>query len=269
MPLPLPHAEAASATTQAANLPFIRGAAMNLALEKQPVVRNPRCGARLLGANGNRSERRAEAMNYEGGSFHERTEFFMTLDDNEQHHARAILDEIFGQEGFLATISWVKRYTRSNNAKRFYSMKDHLVVYRRSQAVEYVKEPRTVTADEGYTNPDDDPRGPWITSSYVNPATKERRPSLVYPITRPSDGAQIEHPTHAWKYKSAEHLRHVAEQRLHWGQDGDADYPRLKLYLSETNKMVPVDVWNWSELGSSDDGGKAVKDASFERQNAG
>lgn len=185
--------------------------------------------------------------------------FFMTCDDNEQHHARAILDEIFGLEGFLATISWVKRYTRSNNAKRFYSMKDHLVVYRRSQAVEYVKEPRTVTADEGYTNPDGDPRGPWMTSSYVNPATKEQRLNLVYPIRRPSDGAQIEHPTHAWKYKRAEHLRHVEEQRLHWGQNGDADYPRLKLYLSETNKMVPVDVWNWSEVGSSDSGGKAVK----------
>ena len=185
--------------------------------------------------------------------------FFMTLDDNEQHHARAILDEVFGPTAFLATISWVKRYTRSNNAKLFYSMKDHVIAYRRSEAVEYVKEPRTATADEGYTNPDDDPRGPWITSSYVNPATKERRQNLVYPITRPSDGKQIEHPTHAWKYKKLEHQRHVREQLLYWGQDGDAEYPRLKLYLSESNRMVPVDVWNWSEVGSSDDGGKTIK----------
>ena len=186
--------------------------------------------------------------------------FFMTLDDNEQHHARCILDEVFGPEAFLATISWVKRYTRSNNAKRFYSMKDHLIAYRKSEAVEYVKEPRTVTADEGYTNPDDDPRGPWITSSYVNPATREERPNLVYPITRPSDGKQVEHPTHAWKYKKLEHLRHVTEQRLHWGRNGDAEYPRLKLYLSESNQMVPVDVWNWPEVGSSDDGGRVIKD---------
>ena len=174
--------------------------------------------------------------------------FFMTLDDNEQHHARAILDEVFGPERFLATISWVKRYTRSNNANRFYSMKDHLIAYRKSEAVEHVKEPRSVTADEEYTNPDDDPLGPWITSSYVNP------------ITRPRDGEQIEHPTHAWKYKKLEHQRHVKEQRLWWGQDGDAEYPRLKLYLSESNQMVPVDVWNWSEVGSSDDGGRAIKD---------
>ena len=186
--------------------------------------------------------------------------FFMTLDDNEQHHARAILDELFGADNFLATISWVKRYTRSNNAKRFYSMKDHLIAYRKSDAVEYVKEPRTGAADEGYTNPDDDPKGPWITSSYVNPATKAQRQNLVYPVTRPSTGEPVEHPTHAWKYSPEEHQKHVQENRLWWGQNGDADYPRLKLHLSEANQMVPVDVWMWSEVGSSDDGGKTVKE---------
>ena len=185
---------------------------------------------------------------------------FITLDDNEQHHARAILYELFGRSGFLACVSWVKRYTRSNNAKLFYSMKDHMLVYRKSESVEEVKEPRTVAADEGYTNPDDDPRGPWITSSYVNPAIKEKRQNLVYPIFRPSDGMRIEHPTHAWKYQKLEHQRHVKEQRLYWGQDGTAEYPRLKLYLSESDPMVPVDVWNWSEVGSSDDGGRAVKE---------
>ena len=185
--------------------------------------------------------------------------FFITLDDNEQHHARAILDELFGPKCFLATISWVKRYTRSNNANLFYSMKDHLIVYRRTEAVEYVKEPRTPTADKGYANPDNDPRGPWITSSYVNPARKEKRRNLVYKITRPSTEDEIEHPTHAWKYSPSEHQRHVREHRLWWGQSGDAEYPRLKIYLSKSDKMVPVDVWNWSEVGSSDDGGNAIK----------
>ena len=186
--------------------------------------------------------------------------YFMTLDDNEHHHARAILDELFGDENFLATISWVKRYTRSNNANRFYSMKDHLIAYRKSEAVEYVKEPRTNAADGGYTNPDDDPRGPWITSSYVNPATKEKRKNLVYPIMRPSNRGPVEHPSHAWKYSSDEHQRHVQEERLWWGQNDAAEYPRLKIYLSEARKMVPVDVWVWKEVGSSDDGGNTIKD---------
>ena len=184
---------------------------------------------------------------------------FWTVDDNEQHHARMMLDEMFGPDCFLATISWVKRYTRSNNANLFYSMKDHVLVYRRTAAVERVKEPRTGAADEGYTNPDGDPRGPWMTSSYVNPATKERRPNLVYAIERPGTAEIVEHPTHAWKYARTEHARHVAESRLWWGNDGRAEYPRLKLYLADARSMVPVDVWDWREVGSSDDGSDIVK----------
>lgn len=184
---------------------------------------------------------------------------FWTVDDNEQHHARMMLEDMFGPGCFLATISWVKRYTRSNNANLFYSMKDHLLVYRRSTAVEEIKEPRTDAADEGYANPDNDPRGPWITSSYVNPATKEKRKNLTYAIHRPGTEESVEHPTHAWKYSTAEHARHVAENRLWWGADGSAEYPRLKLYLAEARSMVPVDVWNWQDVGSSDDGSAIVK----------
>lgn len=185
--------------------------------------------------------------------------FWVTLDDNEVHHARAILDEIFGAENFLANVEWVKRYTRSNNAKMFYSMRDHLLVYRKSGDLQTIKEPRSDETDAGYQNSDNDSRGPWITSSYVNPATREERQKLCYKITRPSDGKIVEHPTHAWKYSEAKHERHVAENRLWWAADGMAEYPRLKLFLEEARDVVPVDIWNWDEVGSSDDGGGEIK----------
>lgn len=184
---------------------------------------------------------------------------WITLDDNESHHARAVLDEIFGQTNFLACVEWVKRYTRSNNAKMFYSMRDHLLVYRKSDELKLIKEPRSNDTDAGYRNPDRDNRGPWITSSYVNPARKEERPNLCYPIRRPVNGQSVGHPTHAWKYSEEEHKRHVEERRLWWGADGMAEYPRLKLFLGEAGAIVPVDIWNWDEVGSSDDGGAEIK----------
>lgn len=184
---------------------------------------------------------------------------WITLDDNEVNRARAVLDEIFGEEHFLANISWVKRYTRSNNAKMFYSMKDAVIVYRKSPLLDTIKEPRNEKSDSGYDNPDKDKRGPWMTSSYVNPATKEERRNLVYPIKNPFTGKTVNHPSHAWKYSKEEHERHVKERLLWWGSDGKAEYPRLKLFLMEAEKLVPVDVWNYSEVGSSDDGGNEVK----------
>ena len=85
---------------------------------------------------------------------------FICIDDNEQHRLRAVLDEIFGEDNFVACISWVKRYTRSNNAKMFYSQKDSILCYRRTPLLNVIKEGRTEKADAGYDNPDKDPRGP-------------------------------------------------------------------------------------------------------------
>ncbi len=184
---------------------------------------------------------------------------WITLDDNEIHRARAMLDGIFGEQNFIANISWIKRYTRSNNAKMFYSLKDNLLVYRKSAALSVIKEPRSQAADDGYSNPDEDHRGPWMTSSYVNPATRDQRQNLCYGILNPHTDQEVFHPTHAWKYGLDEHKRHVEENLLWWGAEGDAMYPRLKLFLDEAGLMVPVDVWNYTEVGSSDDGGDEIK----------
>jgi adenine-specific DNA-methyltransferase len=170
-----------------------------------------------------------------------------------------MLDEIFGASNFVACIAWEKRYTRSNNANRFYSLKDYVLAFRKTDLVSSIKELRNEKSDQSYDNPDKDPRGPWMTSSYINPATKERRKKLVYSIDNPFTGARVEHPTHAWKYKQTEHKKHVQEKRLWWGQNGEAEYPRLKLFLSEMGDLVPVDLWDYKTTGTTDEGGTEIK----------
>ncbi len=184
---------------------------------------------------------------------------WIALDDNESHRLRLLLDEIFGETNFIACVTWRKRYTRSNNAKMFYSQKDNIIAYRKSEKLNVMKEPRNEKSDGNYANPDNDPRGPWITASYVNPAKKEDRQNLVYGIVNPFSKATVEHPTHACKHGLTENKRHIEEKRLWWGVDGKAEFPRLKLYLSESEQLVPVDFWDYSEAGSSDDGSFIVK----------
>ena len=185
---------------------------------------------------------------------------FLTIDFVEVSKLRLLCDSVFGTDNFLADVAWEKRYTRSNNAKRFYSLKDTLLCYRASEALDVIREARSDKSKSNYTNPDDDPRGPWISSSYVNPATKAQRPNLVYVIQNPITGKAVEHPSHAWKYDSDTHRQHVKDNRLYWGQDGSYEFPRLKSFLSEAKEgMVPIDVWHYKETGTTDDGGKALK----------
>jgi len=185
---------------------------------------------------------------------------FVSLDDTESALCRLLLDEIFGITNFLAIIAWEKRYTRSNNAKLFYSVKDTILVYRKSPAVSFLREARTEKSDSIYKNPDNDPRGSWTSASYVNPATKEKRPNLVYPIINPNNNLEINHPTHAWKFEYAEHLRHVEDNRIWWGKKGNAKYPRLKVFPKTENAgLVPVDIWKHEDSGTTDEGGAELK----------
>jgi len=185
---------------------------------------------------------------------------FASIDDGEVANLRIVFDELFGEENFVAQIAWEKRYTRSNNAKRFYSLKDSIIVYRKSEELEYIKENRTDKSDSNYSNLDNDPKGLWTTSSYVNPATKDARPNLVYGIENQFTGEIVHHPTHAWKHSKDANQQHIREKRLWWGKNGKAQYPRLKIYLSEqTDGLVPIDVWDYKSSGTTDDGGSEIK----------
>ena len=186
---------------------------------------------------------------------------FISMDDHEIHHLRKICDEIFGEENFLVNIIWEKRYTRSNNSKLFGTMTEHVLCYRRSNELVNIKEPRNEKSDEIYSNPDNDERGAWTSVSYVNPASREERPNLCYPINNPITGQIVEHPTNAWKYEYATYLQHVSENKLYWGQDGNNTYPRLKKFLSEMEGgMVPSNFWKREDVGTTDQASADLED---------
>ena len=186
---------------------------------------------------------------------------FISIDDNEVHHLRMLMDEILGRENFLADIIWQHRYGRSNNAKLFSNQREHVIVYRKSDAVSHIRVKRNKELNETYSNPDNDSRGSWVSASYVNPATKEQRPNLVYPLTNPYTGKSVNHPTHAWKYSQSTHEKHVREDRLWWGLDGNLRYPRLKNFLSESEEkgIVPIDLMLADIAGTTDEGTKQLQ----------
>ncbi len=187
---------------------------------------------------------------------------FISIDDNEQRHLHMLMDEIFGEENFLASIVWQHRYGRSNNAKLFSNQREHIITYRKSDAVTHIRVKRDESLNQTYKNPDNDPRGRWISSSYVNPATKEQRPNLVYSVTNPHTNQVIDHPTHAWKYSQSAHQSHVEDNRLWWGVDGKFKYPRLKNFLfeSEQKGIVPVDLMLADTGGTTDEGTRQLQD---------
>jgi adenine-specific DNA-methyltransferase len=186
---------------------------------------------------------------------------FISIDDNEVHHLRKLCDEVFGEENFIADIIWEKRYGRSNDAKLMASQIDHIILYRKSDKVDRLREPRDEKSDEIYSNPDNDPRGDWTSVSFVSQRTKDERPNLAYKIKNPFTNVIIEHPTNSWKYSEEKYFELLNDNRFYWGKDGSQKYPRIKRFLSELSEgMVPVNLWKLQDVGSGDIGTKEVED---------
>src|SRR5579864_535178 len=87
---------------------------------------------------------------------------FVSIDDHEMHHLRLVMNEVFGEENFVATVIWQKVYSPKNSAKHFSADHDYIVVYaRRADIWRPELLPRTEEMEARYDNPDNDPRGPW------------------------------------------------------------------------------------------------------------
>jgi len=186
---------------------------------------------------------------------------FVTVDDNEVHNLRCSLNEIFGEENFVAQVEWQKRYTRSNNTDGFTSVIDHVCIYQRSEAFRVNLLKRDEAADARFTNPDDDPRGPWKATPFLNQVAPERRPNLCYPITNPNTGKTTAPDKKAWRYERAVFERLALEDRLFWGIDGTRDVPDIKTFLSEVRQgMTPINFWSHQYAAHTDAANREVKE---------
>ncbi len=179
---------------------------------------------------------------------------FISIDDNEVANLRRLCDEVFGESNFQADVSWQKRYTRSNNTRDFTTVVEHILVYSRSDRFQVNLLPRTDEADGRYANPDKDPRGPWKGASFLNPATPQQRPNLCYPITNPNTGQTTEPTTNAWRRSKDEFVRLRDEGLLYWGADGRSPVPSIKMFLSEARGLTPINFWEHTYAGNTDDG---------------
>ena len=184
---------------------------------------------------------------------------FVHIDDNEVHNLRLIMNEIFGEENFVAQIVWEKRYGRSNDVKFFSSVTDYILLYRKTSSLTMLREPREESTNEIYSNPDNDPRGSWTSVSFVSQRTKEERKNLAYKIKNPFTGKEVEHPVNSWKYSFEKYEKLQKEDRFYWGKDGKQKYPRIKRFLSELPEgLVSVNLWKHQEVGTGEIGTREV-----------
>ena len=190
--------------------------------------------------------------------------FWMTLDDNEIHRARMMCDEIFGEENFVATFIWQKKYAVSSDSKGIPAMHDYVLCYQRTSDFAPTLLPRTDKQDDAYTNPDNDPRGLWRSDNLLRNEYRERD---CYGIKNPITNEEFFPPAGAsWRHPKAKVLEMISEGRIYFGKEGKGR-PVPKRFLSEVKQGVVASAWlPHTEAGHTDEAKKIIKEIFSERQ---
>ena len=174
---------------------------------------------------------------------------FVSIDDNEQHHLRMLMDDIFGTENFITSFVWNKKNVVQNDAKFASVNHEYVICYRKNEIFKCFNSlPRSEKANRRYKNLDDDPRGPWQS---VALQAKSGTLENVYAVTFPN-GVSWTPPSGTFpKFTKDRLLSLYDEGRLFFGKGGK-NVPRLKKYLSEVQTgMVSNSVLTTDEVGST------------------
>ncbi|MBT9159694.1 MAG: hypothetical protein DDT26_00955 [Dehalococcoidia bacterium] len=151
---------------------------------------------------------------------------FISIDDGEVQNTKKICDEIFGPDKFIASFVWKSRQNIDNRTTTGASVDHEYVLC-------YGREIRgSERKIEQYTNPDNDPRGDWVSANMVGIATADRRPNLHYDLIDPATGINYGCPPMGWRYDRNTMARLIKEDRILWPSSADGR-PRRKAFLSE------------------------------------
>ena len=177
---------------------------------------------------------------------------FVSIDHGEVHNLRNIMNEIFGEENFITDIVWQKKYSRQNDAKYFSDNHEYILCYAKNKSNCIINLlPRTEEQNKRYDNPDNDPRGPWMSD---NLTVKTYSKDYDYEIETPS-GRKINPPNgRCWRMSKNKFVELVKDNRITYGSSGK-NTPRLKRFLSEVKDgLVPITLWLRDDVGDTQEG---------------
>ena len=186
---------------------------------------------------------------------------WVTIDDNEAHYLKVLMDEVFGRGNFVANVMWEKKFSPQNDAHQLSINHDHVLVFaKRTELWRPKLLPRSSKQLGNFKNPDADARGDWLSVDYTCAKTRDERPNLYYPIRNPLTGKEVlPSPTRVWAYDRESTQKNQDANLLFWGVKGENERPRLKKFIDSVQAgTVPTTVWRHDEVGNNQDAKKEV-----------
>ena len=182
---------------------------------------------------------------------------FISISDVEFSNLKKICDEIFGEFNYLGDILWNSTKSVTNTALISVSHTYNLIYFKNKEY--YIKnrsEFRLPDDGEGFSNPDNDPRGPWKADPFQ---VGGWRPNQQYEIVNPNTGKVYKpNPDCSWKNDYENYKKLVEDNRIVFGKNGQGG-PLRKRFLSEAKERGKVTKTWWDDVETTTNGTQLLK----------
>ena len=190
---------------------------------------------------------------------------WIAIDDNEAHYLKVLCDEVFGRSAFIANIVWQSKDTPGNNATGIAETHNHILGYKKTDRFTPNLLSRTEKQLKNYSNPDSDPRGPWLGT----PLTRAEHRDRDYYAIKNTAGQDVYPPKGSrWRRPPAKMRQLEKDKRIWWGKKGDATFPMEKKFLTEVKEGVVNQTWWPYDFAGSTRNASAEMKAIFEGSKA-
>ena len=180
---------------------------------------------------------------------------FVSIDDNEQAYLKVLMDDIFGEEHFIACLIWEKCFAPKNNSLQFSVRHDYILVYSKNLNFNIQRLPKDEKQLERYVNKDNDERGLWISDNITVINSNNN-----YPVFNKKIKSEvIPMKGRGWGISKEKFLELDSDNRIYWPSYGSG-VPRLKRFLSEVQEgRVPETILFHNKVGHNQEGTQELK----------
>ncbi len=179
---------------------------------------------------------------------------FISIDDNEQSNLKLICDDIFGEENFEGHVHWRRRSNQPNDKTKLIGLAaEHIMVYSRNSAKLKEKGVGKIALTGDFSNPDNDPRGPWASKPWKSGSDQS---GTRYSITTPT-GVVLDEE---WMGDESTYQLLLADNRIIFPRGG-AGMPRKKYFKSEREAegQCACNWWSHEIYGNNQEAGKELE----------
>lgn len=158
---------------------------------------------------------------------------FVSIDKNNQAHLKVLMDEIFGEENFIDSLTWLKKSSAKGVPPKnmIVNIHEYILAYSKTSEYKFIGRSRSL---EGFSNPDNDPRGPWRNTN-IKSTIKEH--DDTFEIIDPKTGNKF---VDTWAYSKKELKKLIKEDVLIFPKDKTGQVRRKEYYNEFTNPTIPI-----------------------------